>query len=692
MASMPSGLPIRLTVQTSGYRVRPVLQVLQRAAAALLVGACATAAAAQTPSFRLPTADDFGREAAIRNVSLSPDGKHIAALMSPDGVTAYVAVWATDAVDKPPVTVGCGDRNRCMGVSFIKNDRLSINIRQQINSGSIKGHLFRSFITRLDGSNQVAVDGSKDPNNFESVRIVDSLPLDPRRILITVTSGANAGSYYKVDVYSGSRQKVFQGSDKFFEERRDLNGDFRARQSLGYENGDAYIAQWIREGDSWVEHFRWYAKNREPTEVVGFTADPNILYVRTNNGGDNTGIYEYDIKARKILEQVFAFKSFDALGVVQSRSANNYGDLLGFFYGADTTHVYWTDEKLAALTKGVRKALGVRTVPVQWTDIATGEKIRYATADGFDVELSDWSDDFKYAIVTKVGPRQPVEYYLLTDSGQLSKLGASRPWFDTTAMGDARLVQYAARDGLMIPGILTTPRKDIYGPGPYPTLIVPHGGPWARDDLDWDPSGWNQYFAARGYAVLQPQYRGSDGWGQKLWRAGDREWGQKMQDDKDDGAKWLIAQGIANPDRIAMHGYSYGGYAAMAASVRPNGLYQCALAGAGPSSMNYMQTRTSFNSFQEEYQGQTIDGLSPLDNASKVSIPVFIYHGERDTNVPISQSEKFVAALKANGKFHKYLELKGMGHSYNTWEAGQTAEVLNAVEAFLKTDCGPGGL
>ena len=127
----------------------------------------------------------------------------------------------------------------------------------------------------------------------------------------------------------------------------------------------------------------------------------------------------------------------------------------------------------------------------------------------------------------------------------------------------------------MIPGLLTLPASyDKHRHGRIPLVVLPHGGPWARDYLGWDSSGWTQFLATRGYAVLQPQYRGSEGWGMALWKAGDKEWGQKMSDDNDDGAAWLVAEGIADPQRMAIFGYSYGGFAAIAASVRPNSPYQ----------------------------------------------------------------------------------------------------------------------
>jgi acetyl esterase/lipase len=669
--------------------VKPLFRTVFLAAFAVLLGlAPATSSVARRQVPAPPSAEDFGRSPAIRSVSIAADGKHLAAVVSPDGITSNVSIWRTDAMGAAPKTLGASP-SQIQNVSFIKNDMLAITLRQTITVGTTKTHLFRLMFVDFDGKTWRSALGGTDPNEYVPANMVDTLPQDPRNVLVAGRDGI-----YKVDVYTGRATKAFPDSDKFFDELIDLTGAVRARQSFDFENGNVYIAQWIRNPatNAWEEHFRWFAKDREPKEVVGFTNDPNIIYVRTNAGRDKAAIYEYDIAARKFTEVVFEHKLFDAIGVVQSEAAADRGRLLGFTYQGEKTRVYWTDPKLKALDKGLRQALGVTTAPLQWVDIATGEATRYSTADGADASLGAWSDDMKYAIVTKTGPRQPTEYYLLTDAGQLSLLGKSRPWFNTATLGDMRLVQYPARDGLMIPALLTTPRKEIYGAGPYPTIIIPHGGPWARDEMTWDGPGWVQYFAARGYAVMQPQYRGSEGWGQRLWRAGDGEWGQKMQDDKDDGVKWLIAQGIAAPDRVAMHGYSYGGYAAMAASVRPNGLYQCAVAGAGVAELDRFRELINQSRIGREFQRPTILGLSPLDHAADVSIPVFLYHGDRDVTVPIGESERFASALKAAGKPYKYLPIKDMGHQSNRWEAGQIAQVLTAVEGFLRTDCGPGGL
>ena len=192
--------------------------------------------------------------------------------------------------------------------------------------------------------------------------------------------------------------------------------------------------------------------------------------------------------------------------------------------------------------------------------------------------------------------------------------------------------------------------------------------------------------------VIQPQFRGSVGWGEKLARAGDAQWGKTMQDDNDDAAKWLVAQGYADKNRMALFGYSYGGYTGYLAAIRPNGLYQCSVAGAGVAQIKRFQGETYDNRFLRELQRPTIDGVDPLSNVDKVSIPIFVYHGDRDQVVVIEESRKFVAALKAAGKPHRYLELPDMGHTFNTWGPKDGETQLLEIEKFFKTDCKPGGL
>jgi dipeptidyl aminopeptidase/acylaminoacyl peptidase len=282
----------------------------------------------------------------------------------------------------------------------------------------------------------------------------------------------------------------------------------------------------------------------------------------------------------------------------------------------------------------------------------------------------------------------PPAYYLLVDKSKVALIGSERPWIDLKSLGKVEFVYYPARDGLEIPAFITFPPGFEKGQKAKGAILVPHGGPWARDDAGFDASGWTQYFAGRGYIVMQPQYRGSAGWGRKLWLAGDGEWGLKMQDDKDDGAAWLVQQGYVDADKIAIHGYSYGGFAAIAASVRPNSPFRCAIAGAGVANLGKLSNEWGDNRIQRIVQGNTVKGMDPMQNTDKVNIPIMLYHGDYDVRVPIFHSRDFYNAVKNKEPQSEFIVFEQMGHQYNKWRPEQTAEVLENVERFLTTTCG----
>jgi dipeptidyl aminopeptidase/acylaminoacyl peptidase len=682
---------------------------LAAASAAILAASAPADVLAQAPAraAALPSPADFARLAAISTVRVSPDGRHVAAMTSADGKTPTISVWRTDALDQPPAVLSSA-RQRIFGFQWAKSDRLYVNTIQEFDAPSsdagpsYRGHVYKGYIVNLDGSKwQSALPegrGRTELDDYVNRRttpeILDFLPNDPHHILVIRNGLTGGGDVYKVNVHTGTSERVARGSDTYGGFQTDLKGEIRARNSLESDSKGAYIAYQIRHPDTgaWEEHFRLYAKEREGTQPLAFTPDPNIIYVSSNKGRDQTGIYTYDIRARKILEPAFEHKLFSAYDPVISNDPKDYGRLLGFTYAGETSKTYWIDETLAAIDKGLSQALQLKTQQVNWVDPASGQTQRFTMADGAVAEIVSWSNDRRRVVISKSGPQQPPEYYLLTDGTKLQLLGRSRPQLEPSLLGRSQLVQYPARDGLMIPGFLHTPSEAVYGRGPYPTIILPHGGPWARDNYEWDLAGWVPFLVSRGHAVLQPQYRGSEGWGQKLWRAGDEQWGLKMQDDKDDGAKWLISQGIADPQRIAMFGYSYGGYAAIAASVRSNGIYQCAISGAGLADLALIRKETFGSRFIRDYQRPTLQGVSWTPRAKEAQVPILIYHGDRDDNVEPRESRVFVNALRSAGKPVKQVELADMGHSYVTMTADHMIRQLEIIDDYLKRDCGPGGL
>lgn len=654
---------------------------------------------------QVPTIEQLAAFPEFSGFTLSPDGKHIAALRA-NGEERVIAVWQTDALDKAPTLIG-SERMKISGVSFIKNDRLAVSLWQPTDLRSdrvIKTFLNKLMITDLEGKTWKEPLSLPRPKSRAeeymqsrtSPTVLDRLPNDPHHILVVNNIGSSAGDVYRVDLRNFSSTRIQMSGENVAGYVTDLDGNLRARLQGNVDSVGAYIAAEFRNPstDVWEEHFRSYVKNRDQTQIIGFSSDPNIAFVQSNQGQDKSVIYEYDITARARKEILFEHKFFNAERVIVNphRSAGEgFGEILGLSYdGPRGGDVEWTSPKMQALYAGLRQALGVTDDRVKLVDPATGQNATVAYPAKKDISILSTTPDHSTVLLAVDGPAVPPEYYLFRN-GQLSMLAKAYPNIDPRALGNTELVYYKARDGLDIPAFLTKPDTELCGPGPWATVIHPHGGPWARDTMDFDGSMWVPLLASRCKAVLRPQFRGSDGWGRKLWMAGDAEWGQKMQDDKDDGAKWLIEQGIAKPGHIAMFGFSYGGYSAFAASVRPNGLYKCAIAGAGVSDIKRIWARFFTNPFFRQAQAPTVEGLSPLDKAAEMQIPLMVYHGDRDQTVPLEQSQWFVNKAKQAGKPVVYHEIADYGHG-PAWTRKIFGDQLRLIDDYLANDCGGGGL
>jgi len=332
------------------------------------------------------------------------------------------------------------------------------------------------------------------------------------------------------------------------------------------------------------------------------------------------------------------------------------------------------DERREALQKGLEQAFPGLSVHAVSTDVA-GDKM----------------------VIETVGPRTPASYYLFDrNTHRATAIVASYPDLDTTALGEVRQYDYPARDNLHIPAYLTLPPgREAHD---LPLVVLPHGGPDARDDMRFDFVA--QFLATRGYAVLRPEFRGSRGFGRPFTVAGLHQWGLKMQDDISDGVKKAISDGIADPKRVCIFGASYGGYAALAGATVTPELYACVISFEGisnlPDMMGYEKrqfrvdiTNGSFTTtrigdiFMDSAQ---LDATSPALHADRVSAPVLLLHSELDVTVPIEQSEMMEAALKKAGKKVQFVRIPGDDH-YMSLEPTRL-RVLQEVEKFLASSIG----
>ncbi len=652
-----------------------------------------------------PTIDQLAAYPQYSGFSLSPDGAHIAALRS-TGEERVIAVWKTSALKEAPTLIG-STHMKISGVSFIKNDRLAVSLWQtrDLRTDRVtKIFLSKLMITDLQGKEwkeplpqpRASSRNEELAQALSNPTVLDALPNDPHHILVINNVGSNSGDVYRVDLRNFTSQRIQMSEERVAGYVTDLDGNLRARLKQSLDGKGAYVSAEFKnlQGGQWEEHFRSYVKNRDQIQIIGFAREPGIAFILSNEGQDKSVIYEYDIAAKQRKELLFQHLYFNANRVLVNpyRSAgDSFGQILGLGYeGPYGDDVQWTAPAMQALDAGLTKALGITGSKVTLVDPATGKSavINYPATKTY--AITGYTPDLSTVLLTVEGASTPPEHYLFRN-GELSLLAKSYPDLDARAMGETQLVYYKARDGLNIPAFLTRPDSELCGSGPWPAVVHPHGGPWSRDTMGFDSSMWVPLLASRCMAVLRPQFRGSEGWGRKLWMSGDAEWGQKMQDDKDDGAQWMVAQNIAESGHIAIFGFSYGGYAAFAAAVRPPGTYKCAIAGAGVSDIERIWSRFYTNPFFRQAQAPTVKGLSPLDEAANLQIPIMVYHGDRDQTVPIEQSEWFVAKAKQSGQPVVYHDIADYAHG-PAWTRKIMAQQLGFIEDYLVNGCGGTGL
>ncbi|AWV07014.1 alpha/beta hydrolase family protein [Marilutibacter maris] len=632
---------------------------------------------------------------------MSTDGKNLVALVEAPGSDhqeTALAAWNLDTPDQGPVITPSGDRMKFIFASAMKADRVLAFARQEWSgalggcgegrtTGSTRTFVSKLYLTdtKLEQFDEAFANKrgnigiSKETQRcFElagSARLVNSLPLDPENVIISQTNMADySSSYLLYNLRSGDTKLLFKGGGRsspgLFDPR---TGDLLTRTELEATSGTEFEQRILiknPETGEFETHENLTTKlsERYSLDIVGRDEETGKFYVLTDLFSDQVQAWMYDPKRREFdKEALIAHPTLSISNIILGSQPSNFNKVLGFTVSGLVQETTYVDPTMKSIQDGLKKAF-----PDQ------------------SISIISYNDDLSRVLFETESAQVPPSYHLLLDRKQVKLLGRSRPWVDSASIGEQRWVSFTARDGMTIPAILDLPAGWTKADGPLPTIIHPHGGPWARDFGGWDGSGWVPFLTSRGYAVLRPQYRGSSGLGRKLWLAGDGQWGQAMQDDKDDAAAWLVGQGIADKDRIAIFGYSYGGFAAAAAVVRPNSPYQCAISGAPVTDLARIGMSWSDNRLQRILQGNTVKGMDPMRNTDKANIPVLLYVGDRDVRTPSFHAEEFYKAVR--GKVDAEFELiPDMPHSMPWYPRHQT-QTLGLIENFLANQCGPDGL
>lgn len=400
-------------------------------------------------------------------------------------------------------------------------------------------------------------------------------------------------------------------------------------------------------------------------EKVYFSPVGGETMVVSNHGNGRFAAYRLDLTTAEPGALVFQNPNGDIDSLLMDPATYR---IVGVRYHDERWKTHWIDPEFASIQARVDRSF-----------------------PSTDNQLVDWSRDRNRILIHAAKPDDPGVYYVLDRArGEMKIVLVPYGKIPEKALSPVKSVRYQARDGLTIPAYLTVPLGSTGRS--LPLIMFPHGGPFANDTWDYNP--WVQFFANRGYAVFQPQFRGTTGFGRDYVERGYGEFGRRMQDDLDDGLDWLVRQGIADPKRVCIAGGSYGGYAAAWGAIRNPERYRCAISWAGVSDLkgqlkhnrSLFAARRYFRDWRDRVLGLdqkrgNLDDLSPLRQAGRLKVPLLLGHGKRDKTVPVSQSEELEKALRKSGAPVEAVYYDRQGHSISS--SDDLAKWLWQMEKFL---------
>ncbi|MBV6423333.1 MAG: hypothetical protein NAOJABEB_01123 [Steroidobacteraceae bacterium] len=656
------------------------------AALLLVAGLCSVPPAAGADD---DLATRFAALPAISALAVAPDGKRIALACERDGHYA-ACVYELDTIDKPPQIIRTRPEQRLRGIDWAGPDwvLISVDIVEDLTAVTLNRRLVRlsrmiahnvrtgegspllvntetGFTTDLTG---IVAKPASMPDEILMVALYQRIARDPFSRIGSEEDNTRLG-LYRVNLKNGKGTLVEDGGPDTIDLIADPDGRPIARVEYDARRRRERIYR-LGPGGSPTLIFESPETDRARQSVGGLLFGGRSLAVSaySNAGVRVPNALDLATGAVSALEGMPG--GVDLAGWIHDGSA---ASIVGFHFAGDDAPQEFLDPALQHARTVLAKAL-----------------------PGKSVMLESWSGDRTTIGVSVAGPGEPEVYYLY-DANQraLSPVGPAYPGLSGLPIASTTRIRYAARDGLEIDAYLTLPPGRKITDGPLPLLLMPHGGPFARDDASFD--WWSGYFAQRGYAVLKPNFRGSRGYGLAFREKGYNEFGGAMIDDIIDGAKYLETQKIADPARVCAMGGSYGGYAALMIPIRDPSIIKCAIAVNpvtepdeifGDVIKRYGSASGALD-FWENYLGSRFRNaaskaaISPLRNAQSIKVPVLLLHASEDTTVPIEQSRALKKRMEAAGGTVRLIELPGGDHFLDTTAMRKT--LLTEADAFLQT-------
>jgi len=596
--------------------------------------------------------EDFFRNPQQTSLQLSPDGKKLA-FLQPWNTRLNIHVRPID--DEEPTRVTAASERDITAYFWANNGRL---VYLQDSGGDEN---FQLYAVDADGANKTEL------TPFEDVRvqIIDDLENVDNEMLIGMNKrDKRIFDAYRINVKTGNLEMIAENPGNVSRWVTDNDGQLRI--ALTTDGVNTSILYRKNESDDFNKKLTTDFK--ETLSPLYFTFDNKFLYAASNLGRDKESVVKYDIENAEELEVVFEHPEVDVSGLLRSKVRNV---ITGVTFFTDFRQYHFFDEEREALQKNLEGRF-----------------------PGYEVGLASMSKDEQRMLVKTHSDRTRGAYHFYDkETDDLRKLVDISPWVREEHLASMYPVSYSARDGLNLSGYLTLPNGKH--PENLPLVVNPHGGPWVRDYWHFNPEV--QFLANRGYAVLQVNYRGSTGYGRTFWEKGFREWGKSMQDDITDGVKALIEKGIADPERIAIYGGSYGGYATLAGLTFTPELYACGVDYVGVSNLfTFMET---IPPYWEQYRQMLYEmvghpekdkdllaSASPVMHVDNIQAPLLIAQGANDPRVNKDESDQMVAALRERGIEVPYLVKGNEGHGFQNEE--NRFDFYRAMDQFLAQHLG----
>ncbi|MDB5681338.1 MAG: Prolyl oligopeptidase family protein [Sphingomonas bacterium] len=624
----------------------------------------------------------FGARQMVEDISLSPDGKSIAIIQPTEGrgSVLYVASLA-GTPEMKPILSSTGSPDHLQYCGWATGTRLicGIAVVEKV-AGDITGYT-RLITLKSDGSDMKVLSARSSGISMGAAsgggNVIDWLGDNSGSVLMTrvyederqtgtLLSNPRQGlGVDRVDTTSLARKTIEVPKPAASEYITDGRGTVRVMAvqpatNTGYEGNRSVYTYRMANSREWLPLSTVTYTGGLSTGFDPYAVDPdlNVVYGFDNKNG-RTALYKVALDGSMKTDLVYERPDVDVDDLMRIGRQRR---VVGVSYAGEKRHAVFFDPALKALSASLSKALPGHPM-VSFLDASADENILLIWA-GSDAD--------------------PGRYYLFNKTTKgLTEVMAVRPQLAKVALATVTPVTYPAADGTMIPGYLTLP------PGSdgknLPAIVLPHGGPDSRDEwqFDWLP----QFFANRGYAVLQPNYRGSTGYGAAWFQKnGIKSWKMAIGD-VDDGGRWLVKQGITTPAKMAIVGWSYGGYAALQSEVLDPGLFKAVAAVAPVTDFQAMLDREQGYSDYKNLQLQIgkgphiIEG-SPARNADRIKVPVLLFHGDLDYTVSIEQSRLMRSRLQAAGGTVELVEYKGLDHQLDDDQV--RTEMLDKIDTFLR--------